>query len=201
MSHLDYPQEILTLISGLKLLPGVGQRGAERMALWLLNAQKEKAVQIAEAMIEAVAKITYCRKCGFFAANELCTACLDESRDRLSICVVEQATDVLPIERSAAYKGLYHCLGGKLSPLDDIEPEDLRIDSLIARVQACPDCEVIIATGSDVEGEATATYLTDLLKDTGCKISRIAQGIPAGAGLGHADALTLMKALQGRTSL
>ena len=115
--------------------------------------------------------------------------------------MVEQATDVIPIERSSAYRGLYHCLGGKLSPLDDVEPEDLNIQSLVERVTRLPGCEVILATGSDVEGEATATYLHHLLKELDCKISRPAQGLPAGAGLSHADTLTLMKALEGRTAL
>lgn len=112
-----------------------------------------------------------------------------------------QATDVIPIERSSAYRGLYHCLGGKLSPLDDVEPEDLNIRSLVERVAGQPGCEVILATGSDVEGEATATYLHHLLKALDCKISRPAQGLPAGSGLSHADTLTLMKALEGRTVL
>ena len=114
---------------------------------------------------------------------------------------MEQATDVIPIERSSAYRGLYHCLGGKLSPLDDVEPEDLNIRSLVERVAGQPGCEVILATGSDVEGEATATYLHHLLKALDCKISRPAQGLPAGSGLSHADTLTLMKALEGRTVL
>jgi len=128
-------------------------------------------------------------------------ACRDEERDSRLICVVEQATDVIPIERSSAYRGLYHCLGGKLSPLDDVEPEDLNIQSLVERVSRQPDCEVILATGSDVEGEATATYLHHLLKEMDCRISRPAQGLPAGSGLSHADTLTLMKALEGRTRL
>lgn len=201
MSQLDYPSDVLDLIAGLKQLPGIGLRGAERMALWLLQHGKADAVKLAESIVRAAENIGRCRDCGFFATDVLCEACSDSSRDHSCFCVVEQATDVLPIERSSAYKGLYHCLGGKLSPLDDVEPEDLNIDSLVRRVREQADCEVIIATGSDVEGEATADYLTGLLRETGCKVTRIAQGIPAGAGLGHADALTLMKALQGRTEI
>lgn len=201
MSQLDYPADVLDLIANLKQLPGIGLRGAERMALWLLQNNKADAAKLATAIVQAVDHIAHCRNCGFFCTDELCEACSDHSRDHKCFCVVEQATDVLPIERSSAYKGLYHCLGGKLSPLDDVEPEDLNIEGLLRRVRETPDCEVIIATGSDVEGEATATYLTSLLKESGCKVTRIAQGIPAGAGLGHADALTLMKALQGRTEL
>lgn len=201
MDSLDYPQEVLALITHLKQLPGIGLRGAERMALWMLQSEKLNAEKLAAAIVEAISSITRCRECGFFAAGDLCAACSDPARDHRCFCVVEQATDILPIERSSAYHGLYHCLGGKLSPLDDVEPEDLAIDSLLERVKGRENCEVIIATGSDVEGEATATYLTGLLKAAGCKVTRIAQGIPAGAGLGHADALTLMKALQGRTEI
>lgn len=201
MSQLDYPQEVLELIAALKQLPGIGLRGAERMALWLLQTNRGDAEGLAASIVRAVSEVSHCRECGFFAIGDLCSACSDETRERTTFCVVEQATDVLPIERSAAYRGLYHCLGGKLSPLDDVEPEDLNIDALLKRVSGSPGCEVIIATGSDVEGEATASYLTGLLREQGCKVTRIAQGIPAGAGLGHADALTLMKALQGRTEL
>lgn len=151
---------------------------------------------------QAAEHVTPCPVCGFFSTEgEPCVACRDEERDSRLICVVEQATDVIPIERSSAYRGLYHCLGGKLSPLDDVEPEDLNIQSLMERVSRQPDCEVILATGSDVEGEATATYLHHLLKEMDCRISRPAQGLPAGSGLSHADTLTLMKALEGRIRL
>lgn len=201
MSQLDYPREVLELITALKQLPGIGLRGAERMALWLLQTNRGDAEGLAGSIVRAVSEVSHCKECGFFAIGDICAACSDETRDRTTFCVVEQPTDVLPIERSAAYRGLYHCLGGKLSPLDDVEPEDLSMDALLKRVADVPGCEVIIATGSDVEGEATASYLTGLLRERGCKVTRIAQGIPAGAGLGHADALTLMKALQGRTEL
>ena len=202
MNNLDYPIPVLELVTALKQLPGIGTRGAERMALWMLQGHMGEAEAIARTIGQAAEHVTPCPVCGFFSTEgEPCAACRDEERDSRLICVVEQATDVIPIERSSAYRGLYHCLGGKLSPLDDVEPEDLNIQSLVERVSRQPDCEVILATGSDVEGEATATYLHHLLKEMDCRISRPAQGLPAGSGLSHADTLTLMKALEGRTRL
>ena len=202
MNNLDYPIPVLELVTALKQLPGIGTRGAERMALWMLQGHMGEAEAIARTIGQAAEHVTPCPVCGFFSTEgEPCAACRDEERDSRLICVVEQATDVIPIERSSAYRGLYHCLGGKLSPLDDVEPEDLNIQSLVERVSRQPDCEVILATGSDVEGEATATYLHHLLKEMDCRISRPAQGMPAGSGLSHADTLTLMKALEGRTRL
>lgn len=202
MNNLDYPLPVLELVAALRQLPGIGTRGAERMALWMLQDNRTEAEAIARSITLAVEEVTACPVCGFFSTGrEKCAACRDETRDSRLICVVEQATDVIPIERSSAYKGLYHCLGGRLSPLDDVEPEDLNIHSLVERAAAMPGCEIILATGSDVEGEATATYLHHLLKDMDCRISRPAQGLPAGSGLSHADTLTLMKALEGRTVL
>ena len=202
MNNLDYPIPVLELVTALKQLPGIGTRGAERMALWMLQGHMGEAEAIARTIGQAAEHVTPCPVCGFFSTEgEPCVACRDEERDSRLICVVEQATDVIPIERSSAYRGLYHCLGGKLSPLDDVEPEDLNIQSLMERVSRQPDCEVILATGSDVEGEATATYLHHLLKEMDCRISRPAQGLPAGSGLSHADTLTLMKALEGRIRL
>ncbi len=202
MNNLDYPLPVLELINALKKLPGIGTRGAERMALWMLNDHMPDAQLIADAIRHAAQLVTPCPVCGFFSTDgQPCDACRAINRDTRTICVVEQATDVIPIERSSAYNGLYHCLGGKLSPLDDVEPEDLNIQSLLDRVSSAPGCEIILATGSDVEGEATATYLHHLLKDMDCSVTRPAQGLPAGAGLSHADTLTLMKALAGRTKL
>lgn len=200
MKPLDYPPLVLELIDRLKMLPSIGSRGAERMALWLLQGHRPEAAGLAGTISRAAEETVICSECGFFCSGERCDACADETRNRHLFCVVEQATDILPIERSGIYRGLYHCLGGKLSPLDDVEPEDLNIGGLLRRVAECPDsdCEIILATGSDLEGEATALYLASLLKERGCRVSRLAQGLPAGSGLGHADSLTLMKALQGR---
>ena len=150
MNNLDYPLPVLELVTALKQLPGIGTRGAERMALWMLQGHMGEAEAIARTIGQAAEHVTPCPVCGFFStAGEPCAACRDEERDSRLICVVEQATDVIPIERSSAYRGLYHCLGGKLSPLDDVEPEDLNIQSLVERVTRQPGCEVILATGSD----------------------------------------------------
>ena len=143
-----------------------------------------------------------CPKCGFFSTSDGCPVCTDPKRDDSLLCVVEQATDVLPLERSGAFKGRYHCLGGRLSPLDNVRPEDLRIEELLDRIG--PDgqeIEVILALGADVEGEATAHYLAELLRKRRCKVTRIAQGLPAGGGLENADELTLLRALEGRRGM
>lgn len=135
MNNLDYPIPVLELVTALKQLPGIGTRGAERMALWMLQGHMGEAEAIARTIGQAAEHVTPCPVCGFFSTEgEPCAACRDEERDSRLICVVEQATDVIPIERSSAYRGLYHCLGGKLSPLDDVEPEDLNIQSLMERV-------------------------------------------------------------------
>ncbi|HVJ46597.1 MAG TPA: recombination mediator RecR [Luteolibacter sp.] len=189
------------LIGELKRLPGVGPRSAERMAVWLLQNKKAEPLMLAESLERAKESIVRCPVCGFFATRESCGICDDPKRDPRLLCVVEQATDVLPLERSGAFSGRYHCLGGKLSPLDRVSPEDLEIPSLLRRISGSEEeIEVILALGSDVEGEATANYLADLLRGKNCRISRIAQGLPAGGGLEHADELTLMRALQGRRS-
>lgn len=202
MKPQDYPAAVLELIDRLKRMPGTGRRSAERLALWFLQHGRSDAAALARSLVDAVESTSACPRCGFFAAKgELCTACADPARDALSICVVEQPTDVLPIERCGFYRGLYHCLGGRISPLDGVMPEDLRVEGLLARVREHEGCEVILAVGSDVEGEATALYLAEQLAGLPCRVSRLAQGMPAGAGLGQADAVTLMRALQGRTSL
>ena len=202
MKPQDYPLAVQELIACLKRMPGTGRRSAERLALWFLMHGSADAAALSRALMDAVESTSSCPQCGFFATGgELCTACGDPARDASLICVVEQATDVLPIERCGFYRGLYHCLGGKISPLDGIMPEDLRLAPLLERVRSHAGCEVILAVGSDVEGEATALYLAEQLAALPCRVSRLAQGMPAGAGLGQADAVTLMRALQGRKSL
>lgn len=202
MKAQDYPPALQELIARLKCMPGTGRRSAERLALWFLQHGRADAAALSRALVEAVDTTGACPSCGFFStAGELCTACSDPARDSRQICVVEQPTDVLPIERCGFYRGLYHCLGGRISPLDGVMPEDLRLEGLLNRVRSHPDCEVILAVGSDVEGEATALYLAEQLAALPCRVSRLAQGMPAGAGLGQADAVTLMRALQGRTRL
>jgi recombination protein RecR len=202
MKPADFPEPVTALIGQLRHLPGIGPRSAERIAVWLLQNAKADPSALASALETAKEKIRPCPVCGFFATAEGCTVCDDPKRDNRMLCVVEQATDVLPLERSGAFPGRYHCLGGKLSPLDRVSPEDLRIPSLIRRIEeTTEEIEVILALGSDVEGEATANYLAELLRGKNCRLTRIAQGLPAGGGLEHADDLTLMRAMQGRRSV
>ncbi len=202
MKRVDFPPPVRALVDQLKRLPGVGPRSAERIAVWLLQSPKANPAPLAEAVLTAKEQVRPCPLCGFFATESGCDVCDDPARDGHLLCVVEQATDVLPLERSGSFRGRYHCLGGKLSPLDRVSPEDLRIPQLIRRVEAAGGgIEVILALGSDVEGEATANYLADLLRGRDCRLTRIAQGLPAGGGLEHADELTLMRAMQGRRSV
>ena len=199
MPALDYPPPLRRLVAQLKSLPGLGPRSAERLMLWLMQ-DSGRIEPVIDALGDASSRIRACEDCGFFIEHEeQCTLCHDGKRQQTVICVVEQAADVLKLERSGAYHGLYHVLGGRLSPLDNVMPEDLRIDALIRRVKAGPQLEeVILALGADVEGEATASYLGDLLRGENVFVSRLAQGLPAGGGLDHADELTLYQAVSGR---
>lgn len=199
MPRADFPDPVGNLIAEFKRLPGVGPRSAERIAVWLLQNKKAEPIRLSEAVVHAYETIVPCPVCGFFATREICEICADEKRDESLLCVVEQATDVLPLERAGVFKGKYHCLGGKLSPLDRVSPEDLNIPQLLQRVDAKDgNVEIILALGADVEGEATSNYLADMLRGKSAKVTRIAQGLPAGGGLEHADELTLIRALQGR---
>ena len=201
MAALDYPPPLRRLIAQLKSLPGLGPRSAERLMLWLMQ-DGGRIEPMVEALTEAMARVHACDDCGFFIERgEECALCHNPKRQQRLICVVEQAADVLRLERSEAFHGMYHVLGGKLSPLDNVTPEDLRIETLLERVKRVQAAEVILAVGSDVEGEATASYLHDLLRAEGLAVTRLAQGLPAGGGLDHADELTLYQALQGRRTL
>ena len=182
-------------------MPGIGPRSAERIALWLVQKRDARASEIARAISETAVGIHPCVRCGFFSENDLCSICSDPGRDLASLCVVEQPTDILALERAGIFRGLYHSLGGRLSPLDHIGPDALRIDSLERRVREERPQELILALGADVEGEATVAYLADLLAPFGLKITRIAQGLPVGSGLESADELTLARAFGGRTAL
>jgi len=182
-------------------MPGVGPRSAERIALWLVQARGEQPEQIARAMIATRSTVHPCVRCGFFATAELCEICLDSSRATDLLCVVEQPTDILPLEKTSAFRGRYHSLGGRIAPLDHVGPDDLRISQLIERVDSENFIEVIFALAADVEGEATTNYIVDLLKDKPVTLTRIAHGLPAGGGLESADELTLYQALSGRTKL
>jgi len=204
MPQIDYPAPVKALVAALKRLPGIGPRSAERIAVWMLQHPEAESADLAHTINIAAEAVKPCPVCGFFATQEGCAACDDPKRDESLLCVVEQATDMIPLERAGVFKGRYHSLGGKLSPLDGVGPEDLNIPQLLKRLESAGDgreIEVILALGSDVEGEATANYLATLLRPRGCRITRIAQGLPAGGGLEHADDLTLARAMQGRRGI
>jgi recombination protein RecR len=201
LRKVEYPQALRGLIAQLRQMPGVGPRSAERIALWMIQARADQPEQIARAIEATRAGVRPCKLCGFFAEEELCQICRDESRADDLLCVVEQATDILPLEKTSAFRGRYHALGGRISPLDHIAPEDLRIKELLKRIEHENFSEIIFALAADVEGEATTNYLVDLLKEKSFKLTRIAHGLPAGGGLESADELTLYQALMGRTQL
>lgn len=201
MKRIEYPAAIKTLIAELKRMPGVGPRSAERIALWMIQSRDARAVEIARVIGEATQTIKPCSRCGFFTTDLVCEICADPARDASLICVVEQPTEILPLERTGAFRGRYHSLGGRIAPLDHVGPEDLRIDALIERIRTEQPAEIILAVGADVEGEATASYLAGLLRELPVKVTRLAQGLPAGGGLEHADELTLSRAMSGRTAV
>src|ERR1700716_3319543 len=182
-------------------MPGVGPRSAERIALWMVQARGDQPEQIARAISDTRRGIHPCKLCGYFTTNELCDICSDSSRAIELLCVVEQPTDILPLEKTGAFRGRYHSLGGRISPLDHIGPDDLKIKELVARVEQERFSEIILALAADVEGEATTNYLVELLKPFPVTLTRIAHGLPAGGGLESADELTLYQALSGRTKL
>ncbi len=201
MKPADYPEPFRELARELRRLPGVGPRSAERIALWLASNRDARPLDLANALRHAAEHLRSCKVCGFFATEELCEICRDTGRDGGEICVVEQATDILPIERTGFFRGRYHVLGGRLAPLDHIGPEQLRIGELLTRLKAESPREVILALSADVEGEATTSYLAEILAPYQVPVTRIAHGLPAGGGLEHADPLTLQRALSGRNPL
>jgi recombination protein RecR len=201
MAPADYPEPFRELARELRRLPGIGPRTAERIALWLASSKDAKPLDLAEALRNAAENLRPCTICGFFATEELCEVCRDETRIGREICVVEQATDILPIERTGFFRGRYHVLAGRLAPLDHIGPDQLRIGALLARAKTEAPVEIILALSADVEGEATTNYLAEALAPLGIPVTRIAHGLPAGGGLEHADPLTLQRALAGRNPL
>ena len=201
MRRTEYPIALRELIAQLRQMPGVGPRSAERIALWLVQSRDEKPEQIAGAIRTTRQTVRPCVRCGFFATDKLCEICADSSRVLDLLCVVEQPTDILPLEKTSAFRGYYHSLGGRISPLDHVAPEDLRIKELLERVEREKFSEIIFALAADVEGEATTNYLVELLKNKPVTLTRIAHGLPAGGGLESADELTLYQALSGRTKL
>ena len=195
------PEPIATLIAALHKLPGIGPRSAERLALHLVQTDAEAVKQLAQALLDARERVQLCGTCGALTERQPCALCDDPRRDSALICLVERPVDILSIEKAGTFHGKYHVLGGKISPLNGVEPEDLRIAELEARLAREPVQEVIIALGTDVEGDATSFYLAKRLAKRGLKVSRIAHGLPAGSGLEYADEVTLSHALEGRREM
>jgi recombination protein RecR len=195
------PESITTLTAALSKLPGIGPRSAERVALHLVQTDSAIVKQLAGAILIAREKIQFCTTCGALTEQSPCPTCADTRRDASLVCVVERAVDILSIEKSGSFRGKFHVLGGKISPLDGVEPDDLRISELEKRLSTEPIKEIIIALGTDVEGDATSNYLAKRLARAGLKISRIGFGLPAGSGLEFADELTLNRALEGRREM
>jgi len=193
------------LVAQLTRLPGIGTRTAQRLAFHLLSASKEEAVALAEAIEDVKERVRFCRECGNLTEDELCAICVDTRRDRSVVCVVEQPADVISLERTHEYRGLYHVLGGSLSPLDGVEPEHLRIDQLLRRVSSGSIEEVVLATNPNMTGEATAAFLADqvraLQQNGSIRVTRLASGLPVGGDLEYADEVTLGRALAGRRPL
>ena len=198
---MPLPEPIVILTAALAKLPGIGPRSAERVALHLVQTDSAIVKQLADAMLIAREKIQFCTTCGALTEQSPCPACLDLRRDSSLVCVVERAVDILSVEKSGSFRGKFHVLGGKISPLDGVEPDDLRIGELEKRLAAEPIKEIIVALGTDVEGDATSSYLAKRLARAGLKISRIGFGLPAGSGLEFADELTLDRALEGRREM
>jgi recombination protein RecR len=188
------------LVTQLTKLPGIGRRTAQRLAFHLLSARAEDALELARAIEEVKARVRFCRECGNLTEEELCEVCTDPRRDRSVICVVEQPVDVVSLERTHEFRGLYHVLGGALSPLDGVEPSDLRIEGLFARAEREGVEEVVLATNPTMTGEATAAYIADRLRGR-AKVTRLASGLPVGGDLEYADEVTLGRALAGRREM
>ena len=201
MRRAEYPSAIRDLIAQLRQMPGIGPRSAERIAVWIVQAKGGQPEKIAEAITSTRRTVRGCQRCGFFTTETLCSICTDTSRGTDLLCVVEEPTDILPLEKTGAFRGRYHSLGGRISPLDHVGPDDLRIKELLHRLEEEKFSEVILALAADVEGEATTNYLVELLKPFPVTLTRIAHGLPAGGGLEGADELTLYQALSGRTEL
>jgi recombination protein RecR len=196
-----YEVPIQDLIDELSRLPGIGPKSAQRLAFWLVKAPPEEAKRLAESIVQAKERISFCQECGNVAEGDLCRICRDEGRERTALCVVEEPKDVASIERAGVIKGRYHVLGGAISPLDGIGPEDLGVQELLDRVQRDHVVEVIIATNPNLEGNATAMYVAALLKPAGVKVTRLASGLPVGGDLEYADEVTLSQALEGRREM
>jgi recombination protein RecR len=195
------PNPINELLAALNTLPGIGPRSAERLALHLVQSEAVAVRQLAQAILNARERIRPCPNCGALTEQVPCSICADSRRDAALVCVVERPVDIISVEKSGTYRGKFHVLGGKISPLNGVEPEDLRIADLEKRLGSEPIKEIILALGTDVEGDATSYYLAKRFSAKGVKVTRLAHGLPAGSGLEFADELTLSRAMEGRREL
>lgn len=192
-----FPSPVEQLITELARLPGIGRRSAQRIAFYMLRRSREEQASLAQAITDVKDKIHFCRQCFNLTDEELCLFCRDARRDSSLICVVEEPNDIIPIEKGGDYRGLYHVLGGALSPLDGVDPEHLHIGELVKRVESGGVSEVILATNPNTSGESTASYIADLLRGK-VKVTRLASGLPVGADLEYADEATVSRAMAGR---
>ena len=197
---MSQPEPLTRLIEQLQRLPGIGRKSAQRLAFHLLRVPKDEAQALAAAIGDVKERVRFCAECGNLTEEERCAICRDERRDRTLVCVVEQPADLVSLERTHEYRGLYHVLGGSLSPIDGVEPEHLRIDELMGRVESNGIQEVVLATNPNMTGEATAAYLADRLRGR-VRVTRLASGLPVGGDLEYADEVTLGRALSGRRAL
>jgi recombination protein RecR len=193
-----YEGPVQSLVDELGRLPGIGPKSAQRIAFYLLKTAPEDAKRLARSIVEAKERVSWCRRCFNFAEGELCVYCRDDRRDPTVVCVVEEPRDIVAVERTQEYRGLYHVLLGAISPIEGIGPDQLKVKELLARVGDEGVQEVILATNPNIEGEATAMYLARLLKPLGLRVTRIASGLPVGGDLEYADEVTLGRALEGR---
>ncbi|MEN6533931.1 MAG: recombination mediator RecR [Bryobacteraceae bacterium] len=197
----DFAEPLARLVLEFKRLPGIGQKSAQRIAFHILRASREDAGRLAQTILDVKEKLGLCRVCNNISEGEVCPFCLDASRDSSVICVVEEPHNIMPIETTRQFEGVYHVLHGTISPLRGIGPDQLRIKSLLERIESGNVKEIILATNPTVEGEATAAYLARLLKPLGIKITRIAMGVPVGSDLEFADEVTMTKSLENRREL
>ncbi len=197
----DYAEPLARLIDELKRLPGIGQKSAQRIAFHLQRAAREDAERLAKAILDAKDKIRLCSLCNNFTENDPCDFCTNPGRDPAVICVVETPYNVVAIEKTREFRGLYHVLHGVISPLQGVGPDQLKLKNLIDRLKGAKVQELIVATNPNVEGEATAVYLSKLVKPLGVKVTRIAMGIPVGSELEFADEVTMLKAIEGRREI
>jgi recombination protein RecR len=195
------PEPVTRLIEAFSQLPGIGPKTASRLTFYLLRRPPEQALALAEALKELKQKVVFCTSCFNITETSPCAVCSDEGRDRTTLCVVEEPLDVLAIERTGEYRGLYHVLHGALSPVEGIGPDELRIDELVARARARVVKEVLLATNPNLEGEATGMYIARLLQPLNVRVTRLARGLPVGGDLEYADTITLSRALQGRQEM